>query len=216
MSEPTVDPRAVTPVFAWHVPVLGDVPNVPADITALATGIEATVLKGTPIFATAAARNTAIPAPVAGQFCYVADVKQYQGYDTSWYPVGGVMPSAGITYPGGSVPVGWTNLIGGTASVQGGITYNPATGAFTLPSAGIYLASVLVGTASTTLAVRPGMTVNGVSREGPFAAPSAIGNSQQMVWQFAAAAGHLMIGKVWAQNALTVWGDATIHWVGRN
>lgn len=42
MSEPTIDPRAVTPVFGWHVPVLGDVPNVPADMSSLATGIENT------------------------------------------------------------------------------------------------------------------------------------------------------------------------------
>jgi len=42
MSEPTVEPRATTPLYGWHVPVLGDVPNVPADLTALATGIEST------------------------------------------------------------------------------------------------------------------------------------------------------------------------------
>jgi len=46
MSEPTVDPRAVTPRYGWHVPVLGDVPNVPADLTALATGIEETLFAG--------------------------------------------------------------------------------------------------------------------------------------------------------------------------
>jgi len=45
MSQPEVEPRAVTPVFGWHVPVLGDVPNVPADMSALATGIEATMVR---------------------------------------------------------------------------------------------------------------------------------------------------------------------------
>jgi hypothetical protein len=43
MSQPTVDPRATTPKYGWQVPVLGDVPNVPSDLTNLALGIEATV-----------------------------------------------------------------------------------------------------------------------------------------------------------------------------
>ena len=35
--------RATTPVFGWRVPVLGDAPNVPYDITALAEDVERTV-----------------------------------------------------------------------------------------------------------------------------------------------------------------------------
>jgi len=45
MTEPTVEPWAVTPKFAWRVPVLGDVPNVPSDITNLALDIEGTLGK---------------------------------------------------------------------------------------------------------------------------------------------------------------------------
>lgn len=46
MTEPTVDPRATTPTYGWRVPILGDVPNVPGDMTNLALDIEATVRAG--------------------------------------------------------------------------------------------------------------------------------------------------------------------------
>ena len=38
-----VEPRAVTPVFGWHVPVLSDAPNVPFDMQESSLDIEATV-----------------------------------------------------------------------------------------------------------------------------------------------------------------------------
>jgi microcystin-dependent protein len=38
-----VEPRATTPVYGWHVPVLADPPNVPYDLQTTAEDIEATV-----------------------------------------------------------------------------------------------------------------------------------------------------------------------------
>jgi hypothetical protein len=48
MSEPTVEPRAVTPAFGWHLPVLGDTPNIPYDMQETALDIEATVAMTSP------------------------------------------------------------------------------------------------------------------------------------------------------------------------
>jgi hypothetical protein len=40
MSTPQVEPFAATPKYGWHVPVRTDIPDVVADLSALANGIE--------------------------------------------------------------------------------------------------------------------------------------------------------------------------------
>lgn len=105
MSEPTVEPQAVVPPFNWRVPVLGDVPNIPSDLTNLATDIGATVLKGIPIFANAAARDTAVPAPVDGQLCYLTDRRRIEMRQAPhWLAVSGSMPFAAMTIANMQLP----------------------------------------------------------------------------------------------------------------
>jgi hypothetical protein len=38
-------------------------------------------------YATEAARNTALPNPSNGMFCYITALQQFQAYDGGWYPV---------------------------------------------------------------------------------------------------------------------------------
>jgi hypothetical protein len=112
-------------------------------------------------FATAAARNAAIPAPVEGQTCYLADIKQGQTWESGWKPSWGRMPHLRVTWPiGHSFAAGLSPLINGTiakADATGwGITYTPATAAITMPP-GLYLIEMLVsGSKGLQVLIGPG------------------------------------------------------------
>jgi hypothetical protein len=42
-----VEPRAVTPIYGWHIPVLSDAPNVPYDMQETSLDIEGTISRDT-------------------------------------------------------------------------------------------------------------------------------------------------------------------------
>jgi hypothetical protein len=122
--------------------------------------MNAAIRQGVPPFANAAARDAAIPAPVAGQTCYLEDIKQGQAWRTAWRPAWGTMPTAVIQWGGGALPSGWTVLSHAPSSQvsQGAAwTINATNGGATIPYAGYWLvtihsdASSYVGTASNAL-----------------------------------------------------------------
>lgn len=98
-----------TPAQGFPVPTSGDHPDIPGDLLKLATAIEKRVMG---VYATAAARDAAIPTPVDGQFAYLQNNDTVQIYqNTAWvtFPP----PQVSIT-SGTSVP---TNATGNNGDV---------------------------------------------------------------------------------------------------
>jgi hypothetical protein len=76
-----------TPIAALPYPALTDSPNGPAQIQALATAVDSQVV---PRFATTAARDAAITAPVAGMECWTTTPATHWYYSgTAWIVRGG-------------------------------------------------------------------------------------------------------------------------------
>jgi hypothetical protein len=99
-------------------------------------------------YASASARNTAIPSPTEGQLTYLSDINQYQASHggSTWYPVAGQMPlyDAGKTGTqnlgsGSENTISWN-----TATVnRGGFTI--ASNILTVPHTGLYDITALIG-----------------------------------------------------------------------
>lgn len=92
-------------------------------------------------YASATARNSALPTPTEGQLTYLDDLNQYQTYTGStWYPVAGQMPYIELTKTASQ------NFTSGTAGIvvtwatptinRGGFTV--ATNVITVPHTGLY------------------------------------------------------------------------------
>lgn len=83
----TGNTNATTPLQAWPVPINTDDPDVPGDMYALATAIEKRVVG---VYASAAARNSAVTSPQNGQVALLADsmnITVYKSATTSWITV---------------------------------------------------------------------------------------------------------------------------------
>lgn len=86
-----------TSINALPYPDPDDAPNGPSQIGALAAAVDTRLV---PRFATATARNTAIPTPSNGQLAWTTGDKRLWGHDGSgWVYLGGA-PPAMITFPG--------------------------------------------------------------------------------------------------------------------
>ena len=71
-----------TPGQSFPVPVLGDDPNVPDDMTNLALAIERRVFG---VYNTVTDRNTRVPAPQEGQVAYIKDTNAFVYFnDVAW------------------------------------------------------------------------------------------------------------------------------------
>lgn len=94
-------------------------------------------------FATAAARDTAVPAPVEGQAVWLQDLDQLQVWiGTVWAPVGGKIPAArtrrvaaNISVPAGNSRHSYVPI---EQSLTGGIALSTSDGTVTVPAAGMY------------------------------------------------------------------------------
>ena len=73
-----------TPNSALPYPELTDIPNALTAFQNLALALDTKVV---PKFASAAARDSAIPSPVEGQLCYRTDINGFQEYNGSWRPM---------------------------------------------------------------------------------------------------------------------------------
>lgn len=77
-----------TPNSALPYPELTDIPNALTAFQNLALALDTKVI---PKFGSSSARDSAIPAPVAGQACYRTDIKGYQYYEGGWKPLGAII-----------------------------------------------------------------------------------------------------------------------------
>jgi hypothetical protein len=108
-------------------------------------------------FASATARNTAIPTPTEGMITYLNDVNQYQASHggSTWYPIAGQMPlfdapktaTQNVT-SGTEATISWS-----TATVnRGGFTI--ASNILTVPTTGLYDITALIGWAGNNTGYR--------------------------------------------------------------
>lgn len=101
-------------------------------------------------FASAAARLAAIPAPTEGMYSYLTDVKRFEYWNGSGWRVvtsrvAGRMHSIGsITTINANVDT--TIGMAGSDFLTGGVTY--ASNGITVPLAGLYLISAMIGSAN--------------------------------------------------------------------
>lgn len=87
-----------TPVQALPIPILSDVANVPLHVSNLAGALEKQLVMS---FASAAARTSAIPSPVAGMFCWRTDAAVLEYYNgAAWVQPGGRLAAAVRTTAG--------------------------------------------------------------------------------------------------------------------
>jgi hypothetical protein len=101
---------ANTPIQGFRVPVNADDPDIVDDMTQLAKGIEKRVMG---VYATAAARNTAVSGQVEeGMFAYTKDTDKIWYYDgaawVEWTPPSANKIASGSTVPTNSDP-GYSN-----------------------------------------------------------------------------------------------------------
>lgn len=112
---------ATTSPSGTPVPSAGDAPNVPADMLAMATFLDARTI---PRFGTAANRDAAIPAPIAKQRCviagleYVYDNGAWRVYDFAWFNASVDIPQ-GATYNSGAWTLNASESITPTAAANG-------------------------------------------------------------------------------------------------
>lgn len=90
-----------TPGQAFPVPTSADDPDVPDDLMNLALAIEKRVMG---VYASSAARGTAVPAPQEGQVAYLADTNSFTFYNGSaWVAMfAQVAITSGTTVPSNS------------------------------------------------------------------------------------------------------------------
>jgi hypothetical protein len=111
--------------------------------------IEASLLKGVPIFPNAAARDAAIPAPVAGQVTYLQDIGQQQMYTPGkgWLPSGGVLPSMVVNWGASSLVVGSNSKLNYapiSTAAGGGLVWDAPNSAVTVAAPGFYAVGVSI------------------------------------------------------------------------
>ena len=119
---------------------MGRVTVVPGQVVA-STHMNLAIDQGMMVFASAAARNTAIPTPTAGMHCFLTDTNRAEVYyGGAWrWSYGPVSRPAVLVDSGvGSQPSGTNTLKGGTATIQGGWSYSTVTGLHTVPEDGFY------------------------------------------------------------------------------
>lgn len=91
-----------TPQQALPVPAESDKPDVPVDLLNLANAIEKRLVG---YFATTNARDTAIPGPTDGQFCYIGGTNTFYVYqDGAWtvFPAAQIAITSGTSVPSNS------------------------------------------------------------------------------------------------------------------
>jgi len=102
-----------TAVTATPYPAYTALPDVPADLLAAITNLEKFAI---PRFASAGARDTAIPAPVNGMVCYVTGTG-YQKYESGWTALIPTIPTV-PEMASGTASVSFSAASDSTASVN--------------------------------------------------------------------------------------------------
>lgn len=120
-------------------------------------------------FASAAARDAAIPAPVEGMVCSLADTDTLYRYDgTAWHPVAGTMPNAYQSWTGSqSVAAGISAVkLAPTSSYVGGGAVVGALGELSFPFTGqvMFTGSIRIRAGSNATGVAGGIgPVSGIA-----------------------------------------------------
>lgn len=134
-------------------------------------------------FASASARDTAIPAPTEGMVCYLTDVNQYlmnlSGTTGSWYPIAGQMPYLELTKnatqsitAASETKITWPT----TVINRGGFTI--ASDVVTVPLAGVYRINAALYYPGNSTGYRlTRIYINGTMIGNDMVAPSASGDA---------------------------------------
>jgi len=185
------------------------------------TKLEQQLLKGGPIFASAAARDTAIPAPAEGQTCWLTDLHQMQSYRGGWKPVGGVLPryENSFSWGGAAAPIGYTRLghASSITSVQGGGLTHDGAGTVTITTPGIYQVRVWVEAVLTggSLGASWGTKAGAASKQTTTWGGGNGGPSVAHVDSLYLAAGQVVAPWMYAYSAATVYAhNFSVEWRG--
>jgi hypothetical protein len=137
-------------------------------------------------FASAAARDSAITAPVEGMLCYLEDVNQVTSYvGSAWYPIAGQMPRMHLKLNSTfSITNGSTSTVTGWTTISNNSTFSGTSGVVTVPLAGRYnITFVCIHTANNTTGGRGALIAlssTGVTYRNTLPAPQSAGHSQSV------------------------------------
>jgi hypothetical protein len=124
-------------------------------------------------YASASARNTAIPSPTEGMLTYLDDINQFQGSHggSVWYPIGGVMPfvhynhtaTQSIANNTETTISSWV-LVTSKGMTAVGDYFTQASGTITVVKSGFYLIQGAANFSTNATGIRSlGITAGGAS-----------------------------------------------------
>lgn len=137
-------------------------------------------------FASAAARDASITAPVEGMLCYLEDVNQVTSYiGSAWYPIAGQMPRMHLKLNSTfSITNGSTSTVTGWTTISNNSTFSGTSGVVTVPLTGRYnVTFVCIHTANNTTGGRGALIAlssTGVTYRNTLPAPQSAGHSQSV------------------------------------
>lgn len=142
-----------TPINALRYPASSDPADVPTDMLELATDLDTRLI---PRFASSAARDAAITAPIEGQLNYRSDTDRLERYTGSaWVPVGG-----GVYVSHEEVTTGVVNSASTTEVLVKSMTFTAVVGVrYRYEVAGVYFGTVAADQLGLRVRYAAGATV---------------------------------------------------------
>lgn len=137
-------------------------------------------------YASATARDAAIPLPIEGMLCYLEDVNQVTSYiGSAWYPIAGQMPRMHLKLNTAfSITNGSTSTVTGWTTVSNNSTFSGTSGVVTVPLTGRYnITFVCIHTANNTTGGRGALIAlssTGLTYRNTLPAPQSSGHSQSV------------------------------------